>query len=260
MDVQGSAQVRHEHAAQGTLLDAEVGRGLGPGDTKAQLAAIWRGNVSAHHVIDILLAAIHLEVGVLLPLRRGHDVIDGEHLVRRLVGKGCMGLRVGHVDDFALAFDISGDDHHTHVGLIGNPQNQGDVVGLECCTQVFQGTGHRLGIECAIVDVANQTVVASKVQAQLGQCIVSQHRIFHCRLLARVRPTGLPLLFLLFWQRGKPAVTRVQIARWRLPRQYAAQVYFQVTVNHVQPGSISTGIPLVAQVLRACWPPVGGHG
>ncbi|MNJ51117.1 hypothetical protein D3C77_464140 [compost metagenome] len=198
MNVQGPAKVRNEACAQCPITEREVGGCLGPGHAKAQFAAVGGGDIDAHHVVDVLLAAVHLEVRVLLPLRRGHDVVDGDHLVQRLTAEGRMGLGVGHVDDLAFALDVAGDDHHAHVGLVGNAQNQGDVIGLERLAQVLEGVRHGPGIEGAIIDVANQAVVAGKVQAQLGQCGVSQHGIFHSRLLARVRPGGLPLLFLLF--------------------------------------------------------------
>ncbi|MNJ52376.1 hypothetical protein D3C77_477070 [compost metagenome] len=215
MDVQAAAQMRQEHGAQGAVIDRELRRGLGPGHAKAQEPAFVGGNIRAHHVVDVLLAAVHLEVRALFPLARRHDVVDGKYDVLWLVVERSVGLRVGHVDDLALAFDVAGNDHYGHVRLIRNPQDQGDVVGLEGHAQVFQGARQGFGIERTVIDVTHQTVVVGKVQAQCGQYFMSQHGSFHSRLLARVRPDGLPFYCYCFDRGASP----VQPARCSSPRQ-----------------------------------------
>ncbi|MNR14391.1 hypothetical protein D3C85_1308650 [compost metagenome] len=144
MQLHGTAQVREEHCAEGTLMGREFRCSFRSGDTKAKLAAIRHGNVHAHHVVYTLRDTEHVVVGRARPLRIAHDVFDREHPVQRLVGEGGSRLREGQVADLTCTLHVAGDDHQPHIWLLRHPQDQGDVVCLIQFVNMAQRFGHQL--------------------------------------------------------------------------------------------------------------------
>jgi len=197
VQVQGTAQMRQEAAAQGTFGTGECRGIFRPGDAKAQLAALGRGNIGAHHMVDILRPAIGLEISRVYPFGFAHQVFNGKHLIQSLPDKRGVGLRVGLVGQLPLAFNVSGHDHQAHVRLIRHPQNQGRVVGLKHFAHGTQGTTHDLGVQRAIVEAANHLVVIGQFKPKTGQGLVIQGHCIHGHFLALGQVQDRPFLLFL---------------------------------------------------------------
>ena len=190
-----TAQMRQKTGAQRPFIGREIGFVLGPCHTKTQFAAIRGGNVGAHQVVHVMGPAEHLEVDVLLPLGGRHDVVHGEHMVQRLVGERCAGLRVGHVADIAGAFYVARENHHPGIGLFGHTQDQGSEVGIVEFEKAFKGAGHQFRVQCAFIDFTHEFVVTRQFQTKTHQTFMGQDATLHSLLLARVRTHSFPYYF-----------------------------------------------------------------
>ena len=179
----GTAQMRYEHATQAAFTGTEVGRGFWPGNAKAQLAAIRRGNIGSHDVVGVVHGAIGLEVSRAGPLFLTHQVVDSEHPVHWRVIEWRERLWIGPVTHLAFAVNVTHYDHQAQVRLLGDAQDQDDIVGLVQIAHMAQGLGHQPGLQRAVVKLADKAVILGQVQAHVCQGLNTQAAIIHRPLL-----------------------------------------------------------------------------
>ncbi|MNN33892.1 hypothetical protein D3C81_1476680 [compost metagenome] len=196
MHVHRTAQMRQDHFTQGALGGGEFRRGFGPGNAKAQLAAVGGGNVRTHDVVGVVHGTVGLVVDRIGPLGFGHQVFDGEHLVHRRVAEGGDSLWVGPVTHLPLAFDVTNDNHQAQVRLLWHSQDQGDVIGLVQAAHVAQGLGHQLVVQRAVIELADERVIFRQLHTHFCQRFKPQGGISHRPSPRGAQTRPCPLLLL----------------------------------------------------------------